>query len=65
MTTSLLQAEPFNLQIGDSVYAKIVAHNTIGDGPESLSGNGALIVNVVVPDVPVDLARDNTATTTS
>jgi len=60
-----LQEAPFNLQVGDSVFAKIYAYNSIGDSLASTPGNGALIVNVVVPDAPTNVLRDEVQTTTS
>ena len=65
MTIIDLQNEPFRLQDNDSVFVKVVAYNSIGEGPESLEGNGAIISTVVEPDSPVDLQRDNGATTIS
>lgn len=65
MPVSALQAAPFNLAIGESIFSKVVAFNTIGDSPESTPGNGAIVSIVIVPDAPVDLLRDNSATTTS
>lgn len=65
LPVTALQAEPFNLEVGDSIYAKVLAHNTIGDGAESTPGNNALVSIVIAPDSPVDLTRDNSATTTS
>jgi hypothetical protein len=46
---------PFNLELGDHVYAKVLAHNTIGNGVESQEGNGAAVTIVVAPDTPVNL----------
>lgn len=48
MTT--LRTAPFNLEFGDSVHAKIIAVNVVGDSEYSESGNGALI--------PLDTASD-------
>lgn len=56
MPLSILIAEPYNLQMLDSVYAKVIATNYFGDSPESLSGNGALIF--LVPDPPSNLAKN-------
>lgn len=44
---------PFELVQGDSVYAKVIATNLIGDSEESSPGNGAIVVTV--PDAAVDL----------
>lgn len=60
-----LMSEPFSLEAGDSVYAKVIAFNSIGQSPESTPGNGATVFVVTEPDAPVNLARDNGATTTS
>jgi hypothetical protein len=62
---SALQAAPFNLGLGESIYAKVIAYNVIGNSPDSTSGNGAVISIVVAPDAPISLARDSTTTTTS
>lgn len=47
---------PFDLQWGDSVWAKVVASNDYGDSIESYAGNGALLMTV--PDAPINLAED-------
>ena len=65
LSMSELMEEPFNLAVGDSVYAKVIAFNTIGQSPESAEGNGATVFVVVEPDAPVNLLRDNGATTIS
>lgn len=52
----VLYAEPYNLVLGDSVYAKVLAGNFYGEGPISASGNGATIV--LVPHPPVQLVND-------
>jgi hypothetical protein len=65
LTIAELQSEPFNLFLGDSVYAKVVAVNTIGESPASIAGNGAVMFNTVEPDAPIDLERDHSSTTTS
>lgn len=65
LPVSVLQAEPFNLDFGESIYAKVIAYNSIGESPESASGNGAIVSIVVSPDAPIELKRDNLATTTS
>ena len=43
----------------------MIAYNTIGDSEFSVEGNGATVFTVVVPDAPINLLRDNAATTTS
>jgi hypothetical protein len=55
LPVSALQNEPFNLALGESIYAKVIAFNTIGDSPDSSPGNGAIVSIVVAPDAPVDL----------
>ena len=60
-----LMEDPFNLQLGDSIYAKVLAYNAIGDSPLSTAGNGATVFQVIVPDAPVNLQRVNAETTTS
>lgn len=37
----VLQYAPFSLLDGDSIYAKVLGYNLIGDGAESIAGNGA------------------------
>jgi hypothetical protein len=49
-----LQAAPFSLQLGDSVYATVSATNVYGESSVSSAGNGALILQV--PSAPTDLA---------
>jgi hypothetical protein len=62
---NVLEAAPFSLSQGDSVYAKVLAYNSIGEGQFSIAGNGAIISTIVVPDAPQNLLRDPVATTTS
>jgi len=57
-----LTANPFSLNYGDSIVAKIIAINFYGESVESDAGNGAIVL--LVPDPPVGLA-DNTAVTTA
>ena len=54
----MLQAVPFNLLIGSSVYARVYAQNAIGNGTVSAVGNGAVVRVIVVPNAPTNLARD-------
>jgi hypothetical protein len=61
----VLQGAPFNRALGDSVYAKVLAYNSIGNGPFSVAGNGATVNVVVAPDAPINLRRDPATTTTS
>ena len=49
-----LQAPPFYLTLGDSVFASVTASNVYGESNASPIGNGAIIVEV--PDAPVSLA---------
>ena len=62
ITVQTLMAAPYNLAIGASVFAKIVAYNSIGDSFESAVGNGALIALSGVPDAPI--LTQNIASTT-
>jgi hypothetical protein len=55
-------AAPYNLAAGASIYAKVVAYNSIGDSTESAVGNGAVVKLSLVPDAPV-LTQDKSATT--
>ena len=48
-----LRAEPFSLDWGTSVFAKVIAINLYGDSLESSEGNGAVITTT--PDVPTDV----------
>jgi hypothetical protein len=52
-----LLASPFNLQLGDSVSAKVVNYNAVGDSLESSVGNGAVMFISVVPDAPITLTK--------
>jgi|LauGreDrversion4_2_1035121.scaffolds.fasta_scaffold903175_1 hypothetical protein len=51
-------ASPFNLALGDSVYASVICINGVGNSPQSSVGNGAVITVSVVPDAPQNLVRD-------
>jgi hypothetical protein len=46
-------AAPFSLSAGASVYAKVVAYNSIGDSIESAVGNGAILMLSLKPDAPI------------
>lgn len=59
---STLQADPFNLPWGSSIYAKVEAINDYGTSDTSVHGNGALILTK--PDTPIDF-QDNTLYTTA
>ena len=50
-----MRAEPFNLNWGDSVHAKLKATNVKGTSSYSSSGNGAILITN--PDAPVSLAE--------
>jgi hypothetical protein len=56
----VLRVNPYNLAWGSSVYVKITAVNVIGTSPESLEGNGAVILTV--PDPPISFENDPTVT---
>jgi hypothetical protein len=58
-----LTASPYNLVLGDSVYAEVSATNAYGQGPISMDGNGATIV--LVPSAPVSLTNDGSITSAS
>lgn len=58
-----LQAYPFNLLLGDSVFAVVSASNVYGESADSEAGNGATILQV--PSAPVNLAFDPDVTTKS
>jgi hypothetical protein len=62
MTVQKLQTSPWSLPVGTSVFAKIVAINAMGSSLTSSEGNGAVLVLSVVPDAPINLARDNANT---
>lgn len=58
------RGNPFNLQWGSSIYAKVSATNIVGTGALSMPGNGALIYTK--PDPPQALANNlGTSTMTS
>jgi len=52
---SVLRVTPFNLDWGDSVFAKVYATNEYGDSLTSNSGNGAKITTT--SDAPSNLAE--------
>jgi hypothetical protein len=60
---SSLVADPFLLQVGDSIWANVVASNLYGDSDVSVDGNGALVA--LVPDAPVNLQKDAAVTSAS
>lgn len=60
-----LTAAPYNLVVGNSIYAKIIALNAIGSSPFSTVSNGAVLAFSTVPNKPKLLTRDELLTTTS
>jgi len=54
-------AAPYNLAAGASVYAKVLAYNSIGSSIESAVGNGAVVKLSSIPDAPI-LTQDKSAT---
>lgn len=56
VSSIVLNAEPFNIDWGQSVYAKVSASNTYGSSEFSEPGNGGVILTN--PDAPVNLAED-------
>jgi hypothetical protein len=57
---SVLTSAPYNLVLGDSIYAKVISFNFYGQGATSVAGNGATIV--LVPSAPITLTNDGTLT---
>lgn len=53
---TVFKAEPFNLDWGSSIYAKVSATNIMGESQTSSSGNGAVITRI--PDPPINLMSD-------
>jgi len=51
-----MYGSPFNLILGDNVYAKIVAINSYGNSLPSAPGDGAAVV--LPPDAPIGLANN-------
>lgn len=58
-----LQGEPWNLDLGDSVYVTVTASNLYGESLPSPVGNGATVVQI--PDPPIQLQDDTSVTTAS
>lgn len=56
-----MNAPPFSLSWGSSVYARVLAINSYGESLESDDGNGGIIITK--PDEPVSLAEDISART--
>ena len=59
----MLTSSPYDLTLGDSVYAKITAINYYGESDVSDAGNGATVL--YVPSAPVGLANDLATTSAS
>jgi hypothetical protein len=53
-----LTAQPFNVDGGDSIYAKVSALNVYGESAQSIEGNGAVYNRY--PDAPLNVAEDIT-----
>jgi hypothetical protein len=53
---SVLKAEPFSLDWGAEVYAKVSATNLKGRSSTSNAGNGGIIITY--PDAPVNILED-------
>jgi hypothetical protein len=58
---TILNAAPFSLAWGDSVYAIVTATNIYGNSLASNEGNGGIIVRI--PDAPLSLLEDETQRT--
>lgn len=58
---SILQASPYNLPWGTSVYATVIATNLIGSSAASVPGNGAVMATY--PDPPRSLANSSLTAT--
>jgi len=56
----VLRSDPFNIEWGSSIHAKVRATNIVGSSDYSAVGNGAIILTV--PDAPVNLANVVTIT---
>lgn len=53
---TVLRSEPYSLEWGSSVFAKVYAINIYGNSLESEEANGAIITTT--PDKPTDLLED-------
>lgn len=51
-----MYVSPFNLILGDHIFAKIVAINSYGNSLPSVPGDGAAVV--MLPDAPIGLANN-------
>lgn len=57
---SAFYSSPFNLILGDHIFAKIVAINSYGNSLASTPGDGAAVV--LLPDAPINLANNPSLT---
>jgi hypothetical protein len=57
---SVLYNSPFDLVLGDHIYAKITAINSYGRSLESVPGDGSAMVQP--PDAPVNFANNPAVT---
>ena len=60
MTVANLRQNPFIIQWGSSIYARIIATNVYGSSKASEAGNGAVILTY--PDAPINLAVNSDIT---
>lgn len=60
---TVLRSDPFSLDWGSSINAKVRATNIVGSSDYSADGDGAIILTV--PDPPVNLANVVTITSAS
>jgi hypothetical protein len=51
-----LTASPYDLELGEGIFAKVIATNIKGDSSASNPGNVATIIEA--PDAPINLAED-------
>jgi hypothetical protein len=58
-----LQGPPFELEYGAAVRVKVIAFNSVGDGPTSSVGGDA--VSATVPSPPINFVRSDSLTTTT
>lgn len=58
---STFYSSPFDMVLGDHIYAKITAINLYGDSLESVPGDGAAVV--FLPEAPLNLANNAAETT--
>ena len=56
----VLIGAPYDLVLGDHIFAKIQAHNIYGISLESVPGDGSAMVQM--PDAPINLANNPTVT---